>query len=370
MNAATHFEKAVDFNSSDNTALEYLYYSYLFSGRSAEARALTTKFSPELHESIKPPKNKIIESIYMEGGVALSSLNFNFKNIDIAWPAENYGEANITQNMQYLHFGLNHQLGSKWSVYQGYSNIKINYIRHIKTRDSHLHVIDTLDNYNLIENDYYISAVRQFKYFSLSPAFHLINVGFGKMNAKYDLTNGRYVFSKKDTSFINYATSLSLSKNIGIYTCNLSAGFSQLNGLTQLQTGFSLTYFPLSNTNFYGTSSIFYLNENSDSRFIETQKFGLKLTSKIWAEGGITYGNLQDYCENNAFIVFNTSDKILYQCDFSVTAFLSRHIELSLRYDYFNKENVYYQTDNLNKIQSVTVNYQTQAIIGGIKWKI
>jgi hypothetical protein len=190
------------------------------------------------------------------------------------------------------------------------------------------------------------------------------------MNAQYDLTNSKYVFNKKDTIFLNYATSLSLTKNIGIYTCNLSAGFSQLNGLTQLQAGFSLTYFPLANTNFYGSSSVFYLNENSDNRFIETQKIGLKLASKLWGEAGITYGNLQDYCENNAFIVFNTSDKILYKCDFSITAPLLKHFEFSLRYDYFNKENTYYRTDNINKIESVTVNYQTQAILGGIKWKI
>lgn len=370
MNAVKHFERGVNFNSSDNTALEYLYYSYLFSGRSNEARALTTRFPSGLKENIKPPKNKIIESVYTEGGIAWSSLNINFKNIDIAWPAENYGESNITQNMQYWHVGLNHQIGSKWSVYQGYSNIGIDYIRHIKTRDPHLHVIDTLDNYTLSQHDYYISINRQFKYFSLSPAFHLINVGFGKMNAKYDLTNSKYFFNKKDTTFLNYATSLSLIKNIGIYTCNLSAGFSQLNGLTQLQAGFSLTYFPLANTNFYGSSSVFYLNENSDNRLIETQKVGLKLVSKLWAEAGITYGNLQDYCENNAFVVFNTSDKILYKCDFSITAPLFKHFEFSLRYDYFNKENTYYRTDNVNKIESVTVNYQTQAILGGIKWKI
>ncbi len=365
MKAVAHFEKAVKFNSDDKTALEYLYYSYVFSGRSSEARALTLMFSLELNESIKPAENKYIQSVNVEGGIALSSLNDNFANIDIDGSANIYGEAVITKNMQYLNAGLNHELGRRLSVYQAYSNIQINLTKDIKRNNK-----DTSDNYLLTQHDYYVSPSIQFKGFSVSPAFHLINVNFGQMSASYDKLHYKYIFTKKDTSFINYAASFSIAKNIGIYIYNFTGGYSQLNGLTQLQTGLSLTYFPLTNLNFYGTSSLVYLNENSTNRVIVLQKVGFKILSKLWADAGITYGNLQNYCENNAFVVYNTGDKILYKCGFSVTSPLFKHFEFSLRYDFYNRENTYYTVNDKLATESLTVNYKTHSIIGGIKWKL
>lgn len=198
------------------------------------------------------------------------------------------------------------------------------------------------------------------------------------------MTPNEPVFRFRDTSFTNYVTSFSLTKNKGIYTCNLFAGFSQLNGLTQIQTGFALTYYPKANTNFYGTSSLVYLNESNlngsnwresnwneseASRVIAIQRFGLKLAKKLWAEAGITYGNQRNYYENNAFVVFNTADKILYKYSFYITSSLLKHIELSIRYDYFSRENTYINFNDLYQPQLINVNYQTQSIIGGIKWK-
>ncbi len=365
MQAVKHFEKAVEFNSADKTALEYLYYSYIFSARNSEARALVSIFPDRMRYLLNPPKNKVIESVYCEGGSALSNQNNIYNNTDINGAANIYGEATITNNMRYMHIGLNHQLGNKISIYHGYSNINISMSRKISTNNK-----DTIDNYSLSQNDYYFSPNYQFKHFSLSPAIHLIKVNFGKMNAAYDMIHYKYLFTKKDTSFINYAASLSIIKNIGIYIYNLSAGFSQLNGLTQIQAGLSLTYFPLKTPDFYGTTSIFGLNENSANRIIVSQKIGLKFIPKLWGEVGITYGNLQNYCENNAFVVFNTGDKILYKYGFSLSSPLLKHFEFSIRYDCLNRQNTYYRTNDLYKIESVNINYKTQSIIGGIKWEL
>ena len=360
--AVRHFEKTVEFNSGDKLALEYLYYSYIFSGRESEARALTSLFPAKLKYLIKPPKNKIIESVYSEGGVASGNLYNIYKNTDINGPANIYGEATITNSMQYWHFGLNHQLGNKFSIYHGYSNIKIDMTKRIGIKQD-----DTLDNYSLTQQDYYLSCSQQFKYFALSPAIHFINVNFAKLNATF---NNKYFFSKKDTTFINYATSLSLIKHSGIFTYAISSGFSQLNGFRQIQAGIAVTYYPFKSPTIYGTSSLVYLNENTTNRIISIQKIGFKIVPKLWSEIGITYGNLQNYCENNAFAVFNTGDKILYKFGCSFTSPLLKHFEFSVRYDYFNRENSYYRTNNFNKTEVLTINYKTQAIIGGLKWKI
>jgi hypothetical protein len=353
--AIKHFEKALKFNSVNPVALEYLYYSYVFSGRANEARALKSCFSEDMEKYIKTPKNKILESVYAEGGYTVTNLNSQFSTIDIDDSYNIYGEATIMKDMTYFNVSLNHQLTNKLTVFQGYSNIGIDFSRDIKINNK-----DTIDNYKLAQHDYYMSAIMQLSHFTISPAFHFINVSFGKLNAQYDSQNSKYIFSKKDTSFVNYATSLSISKSIGIFTYGLTGGFSQLNGMSQIQVGGSLTYFPFGTTNFYGTSTLVYLNENSTNRLIESQKLGVKVFPKLWAEGAMTYGNLQNYA----------GDKILYKCGVALLSTISKHIELSLRYDCFNRENTYYSMNSSFQIESVHVDYKTQSIIGGLKWML
>jgi len=362
--AVRHFEKAVEFNSGDKLALEYLYFSYIFSGRNNEARALVSLFPDRMRYLVQPPENKIVESIYCEGGIAAGNLYDIYKNIDINGTYNIYGEATINNKMQYWQVGLNHQFGNKFSIYHGYSNIKIDLTRKISIRN-----IDTLDNYTLSQHDYYISAVQQFKHVSVSPALHLINVNYGMLNANRIKNSNKYIFTKEDTTFLNYASSITLLKNYGIYTYNLSAGYSQLNGLTQIQSGLALTYYPFKNAAIYGTSSLIYMNENYTNRIIVMQKIGFKVIPKLWTEIGITYGNLQNYTENNAFVVFNTGDKILYKGWVSLVSPLFNHLEFSVRYDYFSRENTYYRVKNLNTTESFAINYTTQTILGGIKWK-
>jgi hypothetical protein len=360
--AISHFQKAL-FLNSDTLTQEYLYYSYLFSGRAAEAKVLTKTFSDNLIKKINPPKNKIIESVYVEGGVGLANLENNYQTIDIDGAFNIYGEATINKTMRYLHAGLNHQLTNNLSLYHGYSNISIELLRKIKINDK-----DTLDSYKLTQHDYYISANTQLKHFSVAPAFHFINVGFGRLNASYNALQYKYVFTKKDTSFVNYVASVMLSKSAGVFTYGLSSSYAQLNSFNQLQVGLSASYLPLANNNLYGTTNVVLLNENNENRIIVAQKLGAKIISRLWVEAAITYGNLQNYNENNAFVVFNTGDKILYKYGVALIAPLHKNIELSIRYDRFNRESNYYRMNNLLNIETVAVNYTTQTIVGGIKW--
>jgi tetratricopeptide (TPR) repeat protein len=362
--AITHFKKAVDFSSYDALAQEYLYYSYLFSGRVMEAKIVLATFPNDLKTRINAPHNKIIESISVDAGFAVSTINNELSSKDINGSANLYGEATINNNMTYGSVSLNHELGNKSSIYNSYSNIGIDMLKKYSTN-----VKDTLSSYKLTEHDYYISYTHQFKSFVISPAFHFINVGFNKFIANYNTTNNSYSFSKKDTSFVNFSSSIALSKAYGIFVYGLTAGYAQLNSYTQLQAGVSAVYYPLATTNFYGTSSITYMNQNQENRFVFAQRLGVKLASKLWFDGGVTYGNLQNYSENNALLVYNTSDKILYKYGITLTAPLTKHLELSVRYDGFTKENNYYTLNSDSKVETKALNYATHLVIGGVKWK-
>ncbi len=61
--AVYHLEKSLEFNSDDEVALEYLYYSYLYSGMRDEAN----KLSKEKGDFIKSNNNsndKLIQNLY------------------------------------------------------------------------------------------------------------------------------------------------------------------------------------------------------------------------------------------------------------------------------------------------------------------
>ena len=46
--AELHFKKAIQFNTTDDLAKEYLYYCYVYTGKSEEARKLSRSFSVDL----------------------------------------------------------------------------------------------------------------------------------------------------------------------------------------------------------------------------------------------------------------------------------------------------------------------------------
>jgi len=76
--ATNHLEKALSYNSGDAITLEYLYYSYLYSKRDLEARALTIKFSQNLNEKLNTNDIKIVDQIYIETGPTLISESQSF----------------------------------------------------------------------------------------------------------------------------------------------------------------------------------------------------------------------------------------------------------------------------------------------------
>ncbi len=57
MSAIPHFEKALYFRNKDTLTLEYLYYSYLFSGLQSDANLTAEKFPVRLKEKVCPFRN-------------------------------------------------------------------------------------------------------------------------------------------------------------------------------------------------------------------------------------------------------------------------------------------------------------------------
>ncbi len=168
-----------------------------------------------------------------------------------------------------------------------------------------------------------------------------------------------------------------ITKDFSIFISGLSASYSNLNGLRQTQLGWSLTYFPLNNDNFYGTTAIIALFEGDDSRMIFSQSLGGKIFPRLWITGSLVIGDLTNANLSNGYIIYNNSDKVLYRLGTSLSYLVGKHLELSLIYQFFEKESttIYYQNnvkpqDRTFYPVSKTNEYNTNTIIGGITWKL
>ncbi|MCX6231554.1 MAG: hypothetical protein NTZ33_08420 [Bacteroidetes bacterium] len=374
--AAYHFEKAFEFNTDDPANQQYLYYSYLLSGRTTDANYFTTKMNDVVINNVRY-KKKYINSIYVESGVSKSNNIARTTAFDINGPANIYGETDLNSDIFYGHLGMKHDITPRLSIYHGFSHLNIDKRRIICIFDK-----DTTINYNVSQNEYYINADYQLKNgLKITPAFHYIHVNTVSYMLEPDtvfFNNSKILNSEINVS--NYVVSLALTKELIKASVGIFGTYSNLNKGTQIEGGLSLTYFPFGNLDLYSNTNLtcFFQKKSStqgqgsikETRLIFDQMIGFKVFSKLWTEASVTIGQMENYNEKNAFIVYNIPDVLKFKAGLSLIYSLSEKIELSLRYQLLSKESTYYTQLDLATINSYTVNYQNNTIIGGLKWTL
>ncbi|MCX6280320.1 MAG: hypothetical protein NT004_19825 [Bacteroidetes bacterium] len=419
--AVTHLKKARQFNSDDPAVANYLYYACRYTDRGEEASLLRAGMTPESRKLIDD-KEGFLDLIHLESGYTLSSDKSPGNLATLMESDSIYGEQDLYGNSFYANLGLKLRLSNRVSLSLAYNYLqfdKTKYIQYGRGEDQLVSITDTswgkVYNYDfpwVVYNTSFNYQVKQQEIhigasyspgagFRIMPAFHFIHVAYTATNPGYRFDTVQdpayytafdstmytfpfarlnYSFPQSDTSFNNYVAALKITKDFGLFNLGLSGSYSNLNGSKQKQIGLSLTYFPFGNLNFYGTTSVTGFSQGKkDSRLLFSQVLGAKITSWMWAEGNIYYG---DYTNANIFngsVVYNNSDAMNYRAGASLIFVISKHISLSLIYQYTSKESqqIYYvkkqnsATQEINEVQTSKYNpYHTNTIIGGITWKL
>jgi hypothetical protein len=417
--AITHLQKARQFNSGDPFVTDYLYRAYLNANRTAEARILMAS-SPESISSGTEDHAGFVDKVHFEGGYTFSSNTSpgNLATLMGENPGDTlYGEQDLYGDNLYGNLSVKLNLSKRVNLSLAYTYLnfaKQKYFQH-REKEDHLEKIadsawgkyyvytfpfvthDTSFKYNVNQHEICLSAGIQLpEGFSIFPAFHLLHVGSTQIRATrhlslatdtgwyqsydssyhtFEFLRTRYSYELKDTSFTNYLVSLMVAKDLGIFNLALSGSWSNLNGSTQAQAGFGLTYYPLGNLNFYGTTTITGFFQKKDNRLLLSQVLGVKAAPWCWAEGNFYYG---DYTNANIFngsVVYNNSDKIDYRAGINVYFAINRHFQLSLIYQYMQKQSQQYYYEQTSEGASPVLKtqnnpYHINSIIGGITWKL
>lgn len=143
IDSASKFEHIINkYQIKNDLIKEYLYYSYLFSGRDQDALLVAKDFPFHLQVKTNTKKFRFINNIFAEGGLKLS--NSTELGID---------------NLTYLNAGIGQQFGYKMKLLHTYTNLSQDYI-----------------DYNIKQKEYYAKISYQMgKGVTLIPSYHYAN---------------------------------------------------------------------------------------------------------------------------------------------------------------------------------------------------
>ncbi len=373
MQASYNFEKALEYNSGDPSALEYLYYSYLYSNQKGNSREIYKKAPPSLQKKLKATGLPGMNSFNLEGGPQLSDQQLKLN--DKLWKAENqlYTETDIIQDGSYITAGARISFSPRVNTYFAYSEV----MQH-RTKLIHIHDAitqrDIEDAYKMNQQQAYINLnFKLSKSFSMLPAFHFVKTSFKTVEADFDRFSERYTIKNLHYSDNQFIASLSLSKDFRILNTSVFVAMANLNNDNQTQAGVSLTLFPLGNLNFYTTSTLINHYSLKRNRIIFDQKAGIRLFKPLWLELTATFGELHNYFEKNAFIVYNIPDQINFKTGSRLMWTITKNWMITLDYLYLERESSifsYQLTGTPPEIKTFTKpsKFTNQFILGGIQW--
>jgi hypothetical protein len=313
--AKFQFENALTFDSYDQFSLEYLYYSYLNTGKEDYAGVFEKRLNPELRNVLSLESFKVLESIEFE---------YNFK----------YATAESRSNPQYYRIGIKTKLSSRFSIYQSYSGFnQVIYVQQFGRN---------------VENQY-----KQPEYYAL--------LKYNVSNHLLVKTAYHYIHTTSGTSVTSGNLFLiAFSGDLNHFLFELNGSALNIEQEIEYQAGIQTGYTFPGRSGFYLKGALSGIFQQNNNRLIYDQKAGLKVMKKLWLEANVTFGRMTDYNDYNGLYVYNTYDPMIFRGGASAYLPLNSKITLWANFSYESKE----------YLENSTLHYNQFSYSGGIKWKL
>jgi len=368
--AIRHFRKALEFNSADDVAKEYLYFACKFYGREMEAHKVAQSFSRSLREKLSYGKRAGVQSFSLNITHSfLQNREITDENLTGA-DEEIDGFRSVTLNFTSLVAGLQHSAGNSSTVTHALGYLSKTYI--FQSQESA--EITRTDDSGLSQFQYYLSGrflTGNTTY--IIPAIHYVNV-----RIPYYTTAagpGRRTFLIEQYVFNHdFAASLGVEKYFGKIRTGISAGYSNINDQQQVQGSFSFTLFPLGNLDLYSYSDITWYTvvagNDREGGPVFSQDLGFRAFPGLWIELWGSWGETRNFAASRAFLIYNDTGIIREQYGIRLIApFISRSLELSLNYSWNLQESLFWSALSPEYIPIDPIEVNNHKITGGIKWK-
>lgn len=370
MKAVLHFKKALVFNDRDPVAEKYLYSCYLELNRGPQAKKIFDELPSSSKEELGKSLSKF-HQVIMETGPLMSNEAENFKMIDLDGDENIYGEADVTGNGYYFNSGLAWAFQKGYGIYAGYSLVRLDKNKMIKIGDSLVNHYYPLAQHQLYVN----SSIPLGKGFSVMPAMNVILDRYETVMPQFDSLSFTYSFPIEKTRLDSYIGYLAITKDFQFIQTSIFGAYSNLNRKEQIQAGIGVVAFPFGNLNFYLSSKLMDHRNEGRNNIIFEQMVGVRLFKPLWTEINATFGQMKNYHENNAFIVYNIADKMSFKAGAKLIYTLNPRWMITADYIYLLREGEYVSytvtpPPEAPKAIPVTLqqSFQNQFILVGLKW--
>jgi len=354
-------EKALKINSTEDYIKEYLYYSYLYSGRTKEAQKYCIKDNPKL------PKNNICKDYFIQSiDFSISSQsNLNESELHVDDIAFDEGSQYIPLQTNFYGFGLTHKITQWLSATHSIGRVNLTYLELTKYMD----IATFNNNYKVQENLYYLSLLGR-----IAKNWYF-NAGMHRIGNQYfvDQEVVRRGQATTETITVNdndYVFFGSVHKQLPLFDLIASVSNSTLNNSKQWQEDFSLRYFPFGNLHVYLFGKLSILQHTNDgmkkSEIIFNPLLGLKIVDYLWLEGSYLQGDIYNYSSENRFVVYNGPEIIQNIAKLKFIVPIKAGLQLYIDNTYVIANS--YTISTLVKTNKIQSNYYQ--LTGGLSWKL
>lgn len=302
--AVPQFYKAHAFNRNDPLNQEYLYYSLLFSGRTAEARHFAGKFDQEKAQPTSP--------------ALLNLFSFaTFKNSD---------QRTLVRNMRSYAIGVQHGLGRSMVLKHTYGNLRQNFVEKVTTEinpgngNGPGREITKEVPYYLDQQEY------QFE-------------GFFQFSRGWQLGAGyQYLWrSDPENPFHERAYRFHFIKSFPHLKLSTGLGYSNFSSTEQKQIGLSLVLYPLANTDLYYQAAGIVKEEKQTRYQWWSHRIGVNMAPNTWLEGIAEFGEMADFQDWINGFSYNISDPIRSRFGANLQYWIQAKHLIFLQYQLENK---------------------------------
>ncbi|MBT3243650.1 MAG: hypothetical protein HN352_10885 [Bacteroidetes bacterium] len=361
--ARTELLKALSFTPNDPTAMYYLYYSNLFSGRYGEARILLGEIPVAERTKMKALREYSVRGVFAEGGVFT---NNSVDELQAGMPTGDFVSSYFITKMNYANASIGINLGYK----------------------SSLTIAGKLYDGQALQNVYTSGELFDFKHTSRQTGVYLgyqyslpkswyFGASLHNISGVYSVTSyqsnpsGQYNFTDANEIYKQSFVGGYLGKHFTNMDVNFH--FSQNNFWQGVyyQAGTSLVYYPFGSLDYYVNVTYDRMNPSDSSNTEEAWKLlaGAKLFKGFYIEGSHLFGNLSNWADAGGYYLFNTVHPIRSRTGISlVISGLIPQLQISLS-GYLQQRDHYadvYLPDG--SIDPVLLNFKSTSIFGGITW--
>lgn len=368
--AIKHYRNALNHNSSDHLANEYLYYSYKYAGRYNDALLQQTALTAAQKTAMEISDSAVVTTF----GINYSGLSSDASGIleyiggEID-PMIN-GTRKATHNLHNARMILSHRIGKAILVNHKGSWLRKNELSYVVSSGvgylSPEQPVDQLE-YNLS------LEITPVEGLTFTPGAHYLNTTIPLYAvSSYGHGAGLERIPVSYLELTNWVASILVESRTRFFDLGLSFVNHNFNNIHTMQAGLHAMVYPMANLNLYfgfdGYTQLHSFNSETETEFIIKPVAGIKLHDNLWVEvAGKAPEHFHFYDVRNN-VGYNNLEKLSKALEATAIIPLYRPgIQIFLKYSYQSLNSCFFpENDMLQPVNKE--NYISHLITGGFKW--